>query len=264
MKKHFCLLLILVLSAFSSLNIAYANEDTRFSFDSHDYDMVNISYSHGQGFLYLLTRPNYNYLTTDTEAIKNIVDCLNSFSVSPSDSSGTSSDGIYLTVSLRGQKTDTIHFDLLPMTAHHSGIDAAYSFTADDYNRLTDLIYSLKYKDSIKIYFDNTELKPDIAPQMESGRTLIPAQPLADAMGADVIWDIENSSVTISKDGISVCCEADKDYIVVNDNNVPVDIGAKIYDHALLLPIRSVCEAFGYTVDWENNSVYINSSLDNK
>lgn len=50
----------------------------------------------------------------------------------------------------------------------------------------------------IKLIVNGSEVKSDVPPQIISGRTMIPARPLAEALGADVRWDEENYAVIVT------------------------------------------------------------------
>lgn len=50
----------------------------------------------------------------------------------------------------------------------------------------------------IKLIVNGAEVFSDVPPQIIDGRTMIPARPLAEALGAKVAWDAENSAVVVT------------------------------------------------------------------
>lgn len=50
----------------------------------------------------------------------------------------------------------------------------------------------------IKLIVNGKLVESDVPPQIINGRTMIPARPLAEALGADVRWDEENSAVVVT------------------------------------------------------------------
>jgi len=50
----------------------------------------------------------------------------------------------------------------------------------------------------MKLIVNGYEVKSDVPPQVISGRTVIPARPLAEALGAKVEWDEQNRAVVIT------------------------------------------------------------------
>ena len=50
----------------------------------------------------------------------------------------------------------------------------------------------------IKLIVNGVEVFSDVPPQIIDGRTMIPARPLAEALGAKVEWDAENNAVVVT------------------------------------------------------------------
>ncbi len=50
----------------------------------------------------------------------------------------------------------------------------------------------------IKLIVNGNLVESDVPPQIISGRTIIPARPLAEALGAKVEWDAENNAVVVT------------------------------------------------------------------
>jgi hypothetical protein len=50
----------------------------------------------------------------------------------------------------------------------------------------------------IKLIVNGNEVKSDVPPQIIDGRTMVPARPLAEALGATVQWDEENCAVVVT------------------------------------------------------------------
>lgn len=99
----------------------------------------------------------------------------------------------------------------------------------------------------------------------ESNRTLIPLRKPLEAIGASVNYDAEHRIVTASKNGITIKIPIGENTITVNDSNVVMDTNAVIKDGRTYIPLRAVFSAFGYDLDWHNNSktVYLNQTPNN-
>lgn len=50
----------------------------------------------------------------------------------------------------------------------------------------------------IKLIVNGQQINSDVPPQVINGRTMIPARPLAEALGATVEWDAKNNAVVIT------------------------------------------------------------------
>ncbi len=88
----------------------------------------------------------------------------------------------------------------------------------------------------------------------ESDRTMIPIRKPLEAIGAEISYDNINRVVTAVKGDITVKVTVDKNIIYVNDKEVETDAAAIIKDSRTYIPLRAVIEAFGYTIEWHNNS----------
>ncbi len=51
----------------------------------------------------------------------------------------------------------------------------------------------------VKLIVDGQEIKPDVAPQIINGRTMVPLRWVAEALGSGVSWDEQNRAVRITK-----------------------------------------------------------------
>ena len=86
-------------------------------------------------------------------------------------------------------------------------------------------------------------------PLIEDGIVLIPFQAICEALGADVRWDEATKTLTAKKDRTTVACTADKKEIYVNGNKVQMEIPAKFINHNVFTPLMAVTEAFGASVE---------------
>ncbi|MEL7656193.1 MAG: stalk domain-containing protein, partial [Bacillota bacterium] len=99
----------------------------------------------------------------------------------------------------------------------------------------------------------------------ESNRTLIPLRKPLEAIGASVSYDGDRRIVTASKNGITVKIPIGENTISVNDSSVVMDTKAVINDSRTYIPLRAVFSAFGYDLNWHNNSktVYLKQTPNN-
>jgi len=85
-------------------------------------------------------------------------------------------------------------------------------------------------------------------------RTMIPLRKPLEAIGAEVDYDSINRVVTAVKGNIIVKVPVDKNVIYVNEQEIEIDTEAILKDNRTYIPLRAVMEAFGYKLDWHNNS----------
>lgn len=105
----------------------------------------------------------------------------------------------------------------------------------------------------IKVYMDNKELQMDVAPIIESGRTLVPIRAISEAVGADVSWDSSTQTVTISTSDKDISLQINSTSATVNSTKVAIDVPAKILSGRTLVPLRFVSESLGAKVDYNSS-----------
>lgn len=85
-------------------------------------------------------------------------------------------------------------------------------------------------------------------------RTMIPIRKPLVAIGAEVSFDSVTRVVKAVKDGIIVEVPIDKNIIYVNGTEQETDTKTIIINNRTYMPLRAVFEAFGYNLEWHNNS----------
>lgn len=92
------------------------------------------------------------------------------------------------------------------------------------------------------------------------GRTMVPIRPIAEALGASVLWVAENRQVVISKGEDTVVLTLGSATAVVNGvpHELPGDVPADVakYEEAerTMVPLRFVSEQLHAQVDWDNDT----------
>ncbi|NMA50197.1 MAG: hypothetical protein GX947_10625 [Tissierellia bacterium] len=96
----------------------------------------------------------------------------------------------------------------------------------------------------------------------EKNRTMIPLRKPLEAIGAKVTYDEINRMVRAEKDDITVEIPIGKNSILVNGRELEIDTVAIIEGDRSYIPLRAVIEAFGYKVEWHNNSSTVIARLE--
>lgn len=91
----------------------------------------------------------------------------------------------------------------------------------------------------------------DVQPQIINGRTLVPFRAVAEALGADVKWDPDTETATVTLDSRAVRLTKDRDVAMIGLNPTILDVPASIIPPGrFAVPLRFLSEAFGYKVHW--------------
>jgi len=105
-----------------------------------------------------------------------------------------------------------------------------------------------------KVEINGTVLSFDVPPTIENGRTLVSLRTVFEAMGAKVSWDSAAMTVTAVKGSTTVILQIGSLVPTINGTVKPIDVAGKIVDGRTLAPLRFVCEAFGGTVGWAEDT----------
>lgn len=108
------------------------------------------------------------------------------------------------------------------------------------------------------VILNGSRLQFEVEPRIENGRTLVPLRAIFEAMGASVDWDETTRTVTARRGSITVVLPIGSTSPTVNGKVWPLDVPAKIVNDRTLAPLRFVGEAFGGTVDWNEQTRVIN------
>jgi len=96
----------------------------------------------------------------------------------------------------------------------------------------------------------------DVPPTIVEGRTLVPVRFFAEAFGADVGWNSETRTVTITYQGRTMS-------FVIGEASPGMDVPAQIIDDRTMVPLRFISEFFGATVHWDEETGIVTVERDN-
>lgn len=111
-----------------------------------------------------------------------------------------------------------------------------------------------------KILFNGSAVASTAQPFIEDGTTLIPMRSVFSAMGAAVTWDDKSFSASAKKDGTEIVFAPGEKALYKNGEKISLLKSPVIIDSTLFVPLRAVCESFGYTVSWNGEKNLINIS----
>lgn len=100
----------------------------------------------------------------------------------------------------------------------------------------------------------------DVAPIISNGRTMLPARLVAEALGANVLWDENKRKVTVTRNDITIEMHVDSDIVYINGKKHKLDSTVFIQDSRTYTPVRFIAELLDAKVSWlgETRQVVIN------
>lgn len=123
-------------------------------------------------------------------------------------------------------------------------------------------------------------IKMDTPPYIMNGRTSLPVRAILTELGADVVWDGEARTVTVTMEGsdkeivleidsttVLVTGGADSEGAEVEGEVVELDTAPEIINGRTCMPIRFLAETFGFEVEWDPDTytvdiVYLEESVE--
>ncbi len=95
------------------------------------------------------------------------------------------------------------------------------------------------------------KFKFDVPPVVKEGRTLIPVRAISEGFGAQVAWDGETQTVTITKENITITLKIEEKIATLDGQEVALDVPAEIMNSRTVVPLRFIGESLGLTVEWD-------------
>lgn len=114
-----------------------------------------------------------------------------------------------------------------------------------------------EYSD-ITVLHNNAEIYCDGKPYIRNGRTMVPMRAIFEALGAEVSWDNETRTAAGVKGGLEVKITIGENVLYKNGEAIELDCAAEITNDRTMVPARAISEAFGYIVEWDNETKTVN------
>lgn len=129
----------------------------------------------------------------------------------------------------------------------------------------------------IKITVNNKEIKPDVAPYIENGRTMVPVRAIGEALGMKVTYEIARldfSDIGEPHDMMTVLTMDNGRKIFIDDFGIDCSDGITytsdelytIKDNRTFVPIRFISNALNMDINWNPTSklIELKDSTENK
>lgn len=118
---------------------------------------------------------------------------------------------------------------------------------------LIDCEYSYVYNEKVQIDPDD----PWVIPTVVNDRTLVPIRFISESLGAEVGWDGETGSITITQNDTAIQMQLGKKEYTVNGEAKEMDVEPTIMRERTMVPLRVISESFGKNVFWDPKGLII-------
>lgn len=110
------------------------------------------------------------------------------------------------------------------------------------------------FAQDITLKLNGNVLNPSVAPVIENGSTLVPLRIISENMGASVVWNGEDRSVTIEKADTNIYLILDQKTVIVNGEQKELSVAPKSVNGSTMMPIRFVSENLDCSVNWDGTN----------
>lgn len=86
-------------------------------------------------------------------------------------------------------------------------------------------------------------------------RTLVPLRSLMESTGAEVKWYGDTSEIDVIRNESAIRLKIDSNIMKTSDGEMEMDVSPILYnDETTYVPLRAICEAFSFTVEWDEDT----------
>ena len=110
----------------------------------------------------------------------------------------------------------------------------------------------------VPVFINGEELISDQPAFIIHDRTMVPMRAIFETLGAEVIWDETNETVTAKKNGTEISLKINDNKMTKNGWEIELDAPAILLSDHTMLPLRAVSEAFGAAVTWDEQNRIVN------
>ena len=110
---------------------------------------------------------------------------------------------------------------------------------------------NIEVEERIKVCLNEEYLSFTVAPNIENGRTLVPVRFFFERAGANVAWNADENSCTLTYNDKMVKVYIDSNIAEVNGIKKEIDVPARLISGKTMLPLRFISEEFGFNVSYD-------------
>jgi vacuolar-type H+-ATPase subunit E/Vma4 len=105
----------------------------------------------------------------------------------------------------------------------------------------------------ITVIIDGDYLIFEQPPVSSKGYTLVPMRAVFEKLGAEVLWNASDQSVTANKGATKIWLQLDNSTAKVNGQDQTLEVAPTKINNSTMVPLRFVSEALGAKVEWDSS-----------
>ncbi|WP_179136094.1 stalk domain-containing protein [Paenibacillus sp. 32352] len=107
--------------------------------------------------------------------------------------------------------------------------------------------------DWITVIVDGDYLIFEQPPVIVDGSTLVPMRTIFEKLGAEVLWNSNDQSVTANRGAASVWLQINNSSARINNQSQTLELAPRMINGNTMVPLRFVSEALGCNVQWDDS-----------
>ena len=156
----------------------------------------------------------------------------------------------YISAGLDGILNDNFEYVASATISGYASLIDGVIVNKKDYLDLT----VLNDNGGTKVKVDGEYLTFEKYPEIINGRTLVPLRKIFEAIGAEVIWNGADQSITAIKDDITIKMQINNNTLIKNGQSSEMDVCPQLIDGYTMVPVRAISDCFNILVDWNEYS----------
>jgi hypothetical protein len=120
-----------------------------------------------------------------------------------------------------------------------------------------ETVYIARGPEEIGVTIGGEFLDFDVSPIMENDRVLVPMRQIFEALGAELTWDAQTSTVTAVKGSTTITVTIGSTDALKDGETIIPDVPAKLVNDRTMIPMRFVSESLGRDVVWNSEKLLV-------
>ncbi len=115
--------------------------------------------------------------------------------------------------------------------------------------------------DKVAVYCDGEALDFKCEAFILNGSTYVPLRDMSNILGAEEIsWDGLTSTATVVAPDLEISMQINSFYMIANGRYLYMPDGCLLIDGYTMVPLRTLCKAFGVELQWLNSSAVVTTA----
>ena len=104
---------------------------------------------------------------------------------------------------------------------------------------------------NIRLFINGEQMFLESPPHAHEGTVMVPMRAIFTALGAEIRWNRQTSTVTATKENVTISHTVMSNVLIRNGEEVRLDVASSVVGRTTFVPVSAVSESFGAQVLWD-------------